>query len=309
MSDAANKELSMFWGCTIPYRLPFIEVAIRKVFDKLDIKTQDLPYGCCPDPGGMQSFDFFTWTTLAARNLTLAEEKNLNIVSACNGCFETLKIANYHLSKDKKLANDVNKILEPQTGRKWQGTIEITHIMDYLIHEIGLENLKKKIVKPLKGLKVTTHVGCHFSKPENIMQTDDPGYPMKLNTILTDILEIEVLPYFGETLCCGAGVRGVEKDVALDMAYNKLKEMDTQEPDGLVVICPTCYNSFDGQQKLVNRKAGRKEEIPVFHLFELIGLAIGIPIEELAIDAHLIKHDMEKLKTLVKNSKVIEVSH
>ncbi|OLS20182.1 MAG: CoB--CoM heterodisulfide reductase subunit B [Candidatus Heimdallarchaeota archaeon LC_3] len=309
MSTNTPSNLNIFWGCTIPYRLPFIEVAIRKVFDKLEIKIEDIAYSCCPDPGGIQSFDFLTWTTLAARNLTLAEEKNSNIVSACNGCFETLKIANYHLRRDKKLATQVNKILEPQTGRKWQGTIEVTHIMEYLINEIGLENLKKRIVKPLKGLKVTTHVGCHFTKPENIMQTDDPGFPLKLITILEDVLGIEVMPYFGETSCCGAGTRPIEKDIALDMAHNKLKEMDTQNPDGLVIICPTCFNSFDGQQKLVNRKSGRKQEIPVFHLFELIGLALGIPIEELAIDTHLIKHDIEKIKTLVNGAEVIEVSH
>ncbi|MFW9929050.1 MAG: CoB--CoM heterodisulfide reductase iron-sulfur subunit B family protein [Candidatus Thorarchaeota archaeon] len=309
MSSDSSSTFSMFWGCTIPNRLPFIELAIRKVFEKLSINFEDLPYSCCPDPGGMQSFDFLTWTTLAARNLTLAEEKKLNIVSACNGCFETLRIADYHLKNDKQLAINVNKILEPQTGRKWEGKIQITHIMEYLINEIGIENLKKKIVVPLKGLKVTTHVGCHFSKPADVMQTDDPGYPMKLTTILQDVLGIEVLPYFGETACCGAGTRPIDSDTSLNMAYNKLKEMDTTDPDGLVVICPTCFNSFDAQQKIINRKVERKKEIPVFHLFELLALALGIPLSDLAIDTHLIKPNMDKLKSLTKKPELIEVSH
>jgi heterodisulfide reductase subunit B len=255
----------------------------------------------------MQSFDFFTWTTLATRNLTLAEAKSLNIVSACNGCFETLKIADYHMRHDKGLNDAVNKILEKETGRVWKGSITISHIVEYLEKEYTLKRLAEKIVAPLHGMKVVTHVGCHFMKPQHIMQTDNPNYPVVLNKIL-ELLNIQVLPYFGETACCGAGVRGVDTDLALSIAINKLIEMDATEADGIVVICPTCFNSFDSQQKLANRKIGRKKELPVFHLFELLALALGTPIDELGLQNHMIKVDLGKLVNAIR-LQTISVTH
>ena len=291
-STPTPQSYTMFWGCTIPYRLPFIELAIRKTWEKLGVSTTDLPFSCCPDPGGIQSFDIRTWTTLAARNLTLAEEKGLNIISACNGCFETLKIADSYLRKDKALQSSVNNTLKIATGRVWKGTTKLTHILEYLIKDITIAKLKAKIVRPLTGMKVVTHVGCHFMRPHTIMQTDDPNYPVLLKRILQDVLDIETVPYFGETSCCGAGVRGVDSELALDMAHNKLHEMDqANEISGIVVTCPTCFNSFDGQQKLVNRKFGRNVELPVFHLFELLAIGMGVSAGDLGLQSHLVKVD------------------
>jgi heterodisulfide reductase subunit B len=298
----------MFWGCTIPFRLPFIELAIRKVFDKiLDAEIIDLPFSCCPDPGGIQSLDHDTWITLATRNITLAEEQgHTNIVCACNGCFETLRIADHHMKNDRTLKNKVNETLKESTGREWEGKTKITHILDYLYEEIGLEELAKHIRFPLKELKVVTHLGCHYTKPTDIVKTDDPNYPVKLLDIL-ETFGATVLPYYGELSCCGAGLRAIDNDVAVSMAASKVKDMDAVKPDGLVVICPTCFNSFDGQQRIINKKIKRANKIPVFHLFELFAIAAGIPIDDLGLKYHSIKINKEifELKAVEEKPKVI----
>lgn len=282
-------KFAMFWGCTIPYRLPFIEKAIRLGMDKLDIEFEDLPFSCCPDPNGMQGFDFVTWVTLGARNLTLAEEKGLNIVSACSGCFETLKLAQYHLNRDKSLRDQVNAILKEETGREWTGKTKIMHIMEFFTHYLDYDKIKSMIVNPLTGVNFATHVGCHYSKPANVMQTDDPNEPLNLTLILEDLLGAKVIPYPAQNDCCGAGLRFIDNDIALSMVNKKLVQMDKIPVVGSVFICPTCFNSFDVQQRLSNRKFERKELLPAFHIFELLDIAMGIPVEELGFKYHSIK--------------------
>ena len=282
-------KFSMFWGCTIPYRLPFIELAVRKVFDKLQIEHTDLGYSCCPDPNGIQAFDFFSWVTLGARNLTLAEAEGLHIVSACNGCFETLKIARYHMEKDKALRTRVNKILKETTGREWTGKTKIMHLLDFLYEHVNIEVLQKHIIKPLTNFRFSTHIGCHYTKPTDIMQSDDPNNPIRLKTVIEEILGADFVPYLSQADCCGAGLRSVDNELALQMMQRKYKHIDQVKPDGVVVICPTCFNSFDAQQRLINKKYDRKETIPTYYFFELLALAIGIPKSELGLKLHSIK--------------------
>ena len=282
-------KFAMFWGCTIPYRLPFIELAIRKVFTKLEIPFEDLGFSCCPDPNGMQGFDFVTWLTLGARNLTLADQAGLNIVSACSGCFETLKLTNYYLTKDKGLRDKVNKNLKESIGREWTGKTKIMHIMEFFTHYLDYDKIKTQIVRPLSDFTFAQHVGCHYSKPHDIMQTDDPNEPLNLTLILEDLLGSKVIPYPAQNDCCGAGLRFIDNDIALSMVNKKLEQIDKTNVTGTVFICPTCFNSFDVQQRLSNRKFGRKSLTPAFHIFELLAIAMGMPESELGMNYHSIK--------------------
>ena len=90
-------EYKMFEGCVIGNRIPFIEAASRKVFEKIGVQTSQAPFACCPDPTGVKSFDNTAWLTLGARNLCLAEAEGKDIISLCNGCANTLRGVKFHL--------------------------------------------------------------------------------------------------------------------------------------------------------------------------------------------------------------------
>ena len=126
------------------------------------------------DPGGVQGFDSTTWYTLAARNLCLAEEQNLNILTACSGCFETLKVSNTKLKNDSDLKDKVNEHLS-QVGREFKGTIEVKHFAEVLYTDVGIDKIAARVQKPLTGLKLATHTGCHYVKPPELLQTDNPS--------------------------------------------------------------------------------------------------------------------------------------
>ena len=113
---AKVEEYKMFQGCTIGNRIPFIEASARKVFETLGIKTSEAPFACCPDPVGFNAVDHTSWLAMAARNLTIAEAEGKDIVSLCNGCFQTLKAVNHELKNDDHERDKINAILKVLFG-------------------------------------------------------------------------------------------------------------------------------------------------------------------------------------------------
>ena len=268
-------KFAFFVGCTIPYRIPFVETTLRRTLPEFGIELVDLPFACCPDPGGVQGFDSVTWHTLAARNICLAEEKNLNIVTACSGCFETLKVVNTNLKNETELKTKVNGYLK-EIGREFQGSIEVKHFAEVFYDDIGIDKIAAKVQNPLSGLKLATHTGCHFNKPPEILQTDNPERPTKLDE-LVEALGAQSVPYLNKLMCCGAGTRSINQDTAVAMAHEKIVGAELARADALVTICPTCYVQYDVGQRLMARKF-EKTNFPVFYYAELLGLSMGIDL-------------------------------
>jgi heterodisulfide reductase subunit B len=266
---------AFFVGCTIPYRIPFVETSIRRTLPEFGIELIDLPFACCPDPGGVQAFDIIAWHTLAARNLCLAEEQELNIITACSGCFETLKMTNVKLKNDSQLKEKVNKYLS-EVGREFKGTIEVKHFAQVLYEDIGIDKIAAKVKKPLTGLKVATHYGCHFLKPPEILQIDNPERPQKLDE-LVEALGAQSVPYLNQLSCCGAGTRSTDQDTAIAMAHEKIVGAEMAGADALVTVCPTCFIQYDVGQRLM-AKQFEKTNIPVFVFPELLALSMEIDL-------------------------------
>lgn len=266
-------KFAFFVGCTIPYRIPFVETTLRRTLPEFGIELVDLPFACCPDPGGVQGFDSVAWHTLAARNLCLAEEQDLNIVTACSGCFETLKVVNTHLKEDSSLKTQVNKHLE-EVNREFKGSIEVKHFAEVLYDDVGIDKIAAKVTNPLTELKVATHTGCHFLKPPEILQTDNPERPTKLDEMV-EALGAQSVPYLNKLACCGAGTRGVNEDTAIAMAHEKIVGAERAKVDALVTVCPTCFVQYDVGQRLM-AKQFEKTNLPVFVYSELLGISMGM---------------------------------
>ena len=280
---AKAEEYKMFQGCTIGNRIPFIEASARKVFDKLGIKTSDAPFACCPDPVGFNAVDHTSWLAMGARNLTIAEEEGKNIVSLCNGCFQTLKAVNHELSHNDHEKEKINKILKT-VGREFKGTINVKHFVEVL-YDLEEEKIKENIVRDLSGLKIACHTGCHYNRPSEIMQTDDPMEPVKLRQLVaaTGATPIE---YAEEMLCCGAGVGNTEEEPSMQVLANKFTSALDAGAEAFVVICPACFQQMDTNQKKAATQSNKTFNIPILYLTELMALAFGENPGELGLKFH-----------------------
>lgn len=280
-----SKKYALFWGCLIPLRLPWIEVAARKVLPKLGVQIVDLPFSCCPDPIASKSLDHRTWLSLAARNLTLAEEGDLDILTLCSGCFETLRVTQEELS-EPGMREDINGILA-KIKRQYQGTKNVVHLQQWLYDELGVVELEKVVTHPL-SFRVATHVGCHFTRPADVLKTDDPVYPEQLDE-LCEVLGLEVVDYPDKNLCCGVGVGLVDGQISRGLIRRKIAGALRAEAEAIVAHCPSCIQSYDmGQMALDGKNGESSNPIPVFHYLELLGLAMEMEPEEFCFEEHRI---------------------
>lgn len=276
------KELSLFLGCLIPNRYPGIEKATKLVLDRLGIKWGELEEAaCCPAPGVFRSFDKATWLTLASRNLVLAENKNTDILTICNGCFSSLMDANNTLKNDDTARSEVNTHLK-KINRKFNGTIDVRHIIEFLHTEIGTEKLSREIEKPFE-LNVAIHYGCHLMKPTKDRKLGSFERPVFFDELVEALGAVSV-SYDGKNNCCGAGggVRSAMLDTSLEMVEYKLDKIQKSGVDCIVDACPFCHLQYDGGQVEL-AKSGNEYNIPVVHYSQLLGMALGYSPEEVGL--------------------------
>jgi len=285
----ANKiSVAPFWGCMIPVKYPQMELSVRKTMGTIGVELVDLDgFTCCPDPIYFKARDKIQWLTIAARNLCIAEEAGLDIITMCSGCTSTLLEAKFMLAEGLDLKNQVNEKLK-RINKEYKGTVKVKHIVVMLRDDVGIEKIKATITRPLTGVKVGIHYGCHLLKPSQIMHIDDADYPGLLEN-LTQALGATPLTHREKLLCCGKGC--MDDEMPLNMTYEIFDSMESVGADCMGLICPTCFNSFDIGQIMIARKMNREFNLPVIYFCQLLGLAQGFTPEEVGLHMHRIKID------------------
>ncbi len=292
-------EFKMFEGCVIGNRIPFIEAACRKVFDKLGIQTSQAPFSCCPDPTGFANFDHDGWLAIGARNLAIAETEGKDILSLCNGCSNTLRLVNHALKHDSLKKDKINQELA-KIGKKYKGIIDVKHFVSVLKDQI--DKIRGLMVKSLSNIKVACHPGCHYMRPSEVMQVDDPMHPKDLKELVV-ACGANVVDYEEEVLCCGSSVSNAIWDTetdpnwGLEILKKKMDSIRLAGADCIAVNCPACFQQFDGMQRELSKKFGEEYNIPVLYLTELMALGIGISADDIGMKFHRVRTNsiVEKL--------------
>ncbi len=279
-------EKSLFLGCTIPGRIPFVEKSAKCVCDDLGIKTDILGgFACCPDPVGINALNKDTWLAMAGRNLAVAETAAKPVMTLCTGCAMTLKVANHDLKHSHHDKEKVNMALS-KVGKKYEGTIDnIKHIAQILFEEIGVDKIKESVKKPLAGLKVALHYGCHLLRPSEVQMFDDPFNPTKVDEIVK-ATGAEVVNYSEKLLCCGHGVSAESVEVAAAMNRRKFKSAQSAGAHVFVVMCPSCYLRLENGQRDVKKQFNEEYPFPILYLTDLLALAMGHAGEEIGLKDH-----------------------
>jgi heterodisulfide reductase subunit B len=286
---------ALFLGCTIPARQPHYELSARKSLAKLGIELVDLENMTCCAPPPLQSIDLETSLAISAYNICLAEEADLNMVTLCTGCFESLAMTNNLLKEKEELRERVNKILS-NVGKEFKGNKEVRHYLQVLMKDIGVDQLKRNVVKSLNKLKVASFSGCHLLRPSALLRFDDPERPKIFDTLI-ETLGAKSIWYRNKLRCCGGLLRGYADDVALAIARDKIVNATEAGADCISTLCPFCFLTLDLGQMLI--KSAYKEEyhMPIVHYAELLSLSLGVEPKELAFDFHKMKIDkvLEKI--------------
>lgn len=282
---ADSKKFTLITGCLIPSKFPFIEKSSRIVLESLGIQLVDIPgISCCPNQMAVQSTSKTLWQAIAARNLALAEKTGCNIVSLCNGCYDTLKTVNSQLKEDNELRKKVNALLAG-FGLKFEGGIEVKHVVEVLHEDIGVGAIDRVVKYPLRKLRVAPFVGCHAKRPMDHMGFDDPYEPY----FLTDILETmgaEIVNYPERNSCCGGGLSIGRKHDVVPASRRVLRSVLDNRGEAVVVNCPFCFTQFYRNEQEINEIYQDGLYLPIFYLTELLAIAMGFDPDEIGLKEH-----------------------
>ena len=272
---------AFFPGCTALARLWGYEISTRRVAERLGVELVDMPGSSCCGTTYLETLDHMTGLAVAARNICIAEDMGLDIVTICNGCAEVLMKANKELKDDPELRARVNGVLA-KVGKEFRGTVEVKHLVRVLKEDIGLEKIESEVVRPLRGLRVGAHYGCHMLKPSNVMLYDDPEVPTTLDE-LVNAAGAESVPYPNKLECCTGPIMGIREDVTWSVGLEKVETVK-RYADIMVTACPFCYLTYERCQLIQETSP----DVPVVHYPQLLGLALGLDYGELGLELNRI---------------------
>lgn len=286
--------VAFFQGCTVPVRNLNYELSARKVAEKIGLELVDIDqFQCCGFP--MKSLSVEDSLVLAGRNLALAQQEGLAIVTLCSACGATLGEAAHQLDHDDELRGRVNERLA-EIGLVYEPGLKVYHFIRYLVTEIGLETIADHVTRPLEGYSFVPHYGCHYLKPSEVTEKfDDPQDPKTLHKLI-GLTGAEPIFLDGLAGCCGGGLLGTSEELANALALERLTPARDSGADGLVLICPFCNVMLEGQQKKIAKAIGDKKlKVPIFFYPQILGLAMGFSPDELGFKLNRVKN-----KALVK---------
>jgi len=279
------RSYTLFTGCIIPSKFPFIEKASRKVLEYFDLTLHDMEgASCCPNQMAIQSSDKGLWYLLAARNLCLAERNGHDILSLCNGCYDTLKSVNSRLKGDDDFRDEINGKLA-DFDLSFSGTLDVKHILQVLHDDIGMQAIERKIVHPLKRMKCAPFEGCHVVRPMDHMGFENPNDAYYLGDIIR-VMDGDIVDYAERHSCCGGGLSiGRKHDVA-PAARRIFHSTMESGAEAVVVNCPYCFAQFYRNEHKINDIFAERLDMPVFYITQLLGIAMGLDPNVLGMKGH-----------------------
>lgn len=277
---------ALFLGCNIPARVSQYEASARAVLKTTSIELVDIQkFNCCGYP--MRNISQEAFILSAARNLALAEEKNLDILTLCKCCYGALKNAEYLIQEDTKLKKQVNATLA-RDNVEYTGKFKVKHFLSALYYDVGMDILRKKILKSYKNLAITVHYGCHALRPSKITQFDNSATPSLFDE-LVEITGAKSIDWNGKLDCCGAPLTGINDNLSMDLTQKKLQNSKKAGADYLCTACPFCHLQFnEAQKRFGNEKYPNEILYP-----QLLGLCMGIDAQTLGIDINDFKSFLE----------------
>lgn len=217
---------------------------------------------------------------LVGRSLALAAQQRLNgsqnqLVAPCSACFLNLSKVDKYMSDDPELAQRVNLALAAGGLQYKPGSVQVRHLFDIVVNDVGLDAVAAKVSKPLYNLRLAPYYGCLIVRPNLNRQWDDPEYPTSLDRLM-QALGAEVVDFPVKTHCCGGHMTQISEGTALEMIRRLLRNAADYQADAIVTLCPMCQLNLDGYQEQVNRHFDTDYHLPVLYFTQLMGLAFGL---------------------------------
>ena len=282
-----------YWpGCVSRGFTPELHGSMELVAPKLDIELVQLDRANCCGAGVIAEHNQELVDTLNARTFAMAQDVEgaagmMNICSTCQGAQSECQ---ERLDADSAYRRHINTNLSEEglsyerDGEWWN-----KNFLWLLVEEIGLDKLREKVVRPLEGLRIAPFYGCYIVRPtKRLFYQDHPNRDKYLDFVI-EILGAQPVRYAGSYKCCGFPVITLNRGTSLRQAGRHLADAADAGADCLVTPCPLCHLNLDMQQPEAGKFVERELDMPVLHLPQMVGLALGLEPDELGMDKHVVR--------------------
>ncbi len=277
-------------GCVARGGTPELFDSAVAVMKRLGIEWTEIKKAACTGAGVLQERDLKLGDSLNVRTFALAEQMGLStILVICSTCQGVMSQANARVKSDPEYLKEINAYLKDE-GLEYKGTVQVKHLLWALIEDIGMDRLKQTFKHELAGLNIAPFYGCYIVRPSDVLGFGEhPQRQTSLETVIT-ATGARVVDFAGKNKCCGLPILYINQQNALRMVSDHTGAAQDNGADAMVTPCPLCHLNLDGYQPKARRQnRGDKGNLPILHLPQLLGLAMGIAPKELGLQHHMVK--------------------
>ena len=280
----------LYPGCSMEASAHAYDDSLKAIAPQLGLNLKEIDdWNCC---GATEYLGLCTTPAYAliARNLAIAAKDpsgTKQLVAPCSACYLNLSKADHNMAEKPSLGAKVNEALAVGGLNYVPGSLEIRHLLDVMVYEIGLDTIEKNVVQPLTGLRLAPYLGCMVPRPDYSSHMSDHDNPVELDLLLK-ALGAEVVNYPLKTECCGGHMPQIGPEMGFELVRRLVSTADKLEADAMVTICPMCQLNIDAYQGQTNQFFGTNYHMPVLFFTQLMGLAFGIKPAKLGFGAELV---------------------
>lgn len=280
-----------FPGCVAQGACRELYQSTAALTQALGIELIELKKASCCGSGTFKEESRLLEDTVNARNIALAEELNLPLLTHCSTCQGVIGHVDERLKEAQQnnpaYLAEINVLLQKEGCSPYHGNTTVKHLLWALVGDFGLEELQKRVVLKLSNLKCAAFYGCYLLRAQKSIPFDDPHQPESMENIFR-VLGATPIYYQGRTQCCGWPLSSYATTQSFQMAGKQIQDAITAGADCLVTPCPLCHLNLDSRQPEVEKVIGKKLGLPVLHLPQLIALAVGVEPKQLGLDRHIV---------------------
>jgi succinate dehydrogenase / fumarate reductase cytochrome b subunit len=273
-------------GCYAKQSTRELDASARRGCAALGIELHEMTAAPCCGAGDVQ--EVAPRLNAAVNGLTLAhaERHGRDILTVCNICNLNLRQVAAQLAGGREPAAKVSPVLA-EAGLAYDGGVEAKHLLWVLAADALVERLSASVTRPLRGLRVAPFYGCQILRPGDINPVDDPDDPCSLERLI-EACGAEPVEHPQRLTCCGWPVVMAREETALGMTARVLASARDADADLIVTPCPHCHVSLDAYQPAAEKLLADELRLPVVHLPQLVGLALGLTPADLGLNRHVV---------------------
>lgn len=248
--------LSFYPGCSLEGMANDYARSIDTVFRDLGIDLVEIEDWSCCGATAAHSLSQTMSVVLPARNLAVAEKMGLDIVSPCAMCFNRLRFSQ-------------NMIRKKVFDIPWHvtGEIQVHDMTRFMAEPSMIKSIKKRVLKPLNGLRVVCYYGCQMVRPPKITGYTDYENPQTMDRIIATT-GAQVIDWSYKSTCCGASIGIARREIQESLTRRILQKAQQAGAEAIVVSCPLCQSNLD-----IIQKDRSDRRTPVFYFTELLRLS------------------------------------